>query len=453
MERHETLKMRDAYAYGVGEFGFTFFLLFISYYLMFFMTDVLRMESGTVAVVYSALQWMETITSFVAGWLLDRWLASRRRYSFWTVVGSVACAAAFWAFFTVAPFPQPWMRSCYFVVMYVISYFAYNLMWIAYRSLMGLIARTHQDVLSLNLASCQCSYLSSFLFSFVAARLLTSLGNGQTAFSLCALLYGTVLIVSMAIVSFWSGKREQAPLLQNTKTRVSVKDIRCSLNGPMMPFFVSIALRSSAVSLMSALVVYHFKYVFHAEDAVSAYLLVISVSQLAGVSLIRFIGRRISNKTLYILSAAVQAVALMGTFLVRDSYILFLSGVAVSYFFCAFGTSLMPSYLSDIADYNCYCKGLQTRGIVLSAGKAATAVASVIGGSLASYSLKWIGYSADAASISGGMVQSISVVMILGSALLVLASIVPMLWYPLNKSMIDVIYKKKLLSSEQGSAV
>lgn len=443
MKQRRTLKMQDAYIYGAGEFGFTFFLLFISYYLMFFMTDVLKMESDVVAVVYSALQWMETITSFLVGWLLDRWLIARRGYSFWAFAGSVICATTFWAFFTVLPLPQPWIQSCYFVFMYVICYSAYNLMWISYRSLMSMIAQHPQDVLLLNLSSCQCSYFSSFLFSFVAAKLLTQLGNGQTAFSLCALLYGAILVAGMTIVWLWSGRRERVPQLRTVKKNISFKDIIRSFEGPMTPYFVSIALRSSAVSLMSALVVYHFKYVFHAENSVSTYLLVVSISQLAGVSLIRFIGRHISNKMLYILSATIQAIALAETFLVRNNYILFLFGVAVSFFFCAFGASLMPSYLNDIADYNYYYKGLQTRGIVLSAGKASTAVASVIGGSLASYSLKWIGYSADVAAVSGMMVQRISAVMILGSAFLVMASIIPMLWYPLNKSMVAKIYEKK----------
>ena len=38
------------YGYGMGEFGFTFFLMFIAYHLMYFMTDVLNMPAGIAAV-------------------------------------------------------------------------------------------------------------------------------------------------------------------------------------------------------------------------------------------------------------------------------------------------------------------------------------------------------------------------------------------------------------------
>ena len=50
------------YGYGMGEFGFTFFLMFIAYHLMYFMTDVLNMPAGIAAVTYTTIQWFEGIT-------------------------------------------------------------------------------------------------------------------------------------------------------------------------------------------------------------------------------------------------------------------------------------------------------------------------------------------------------------------------------------------------------
>ena len=56
-EGKSDLSCRTVYGYGLGEFGYSFYLNLISSYLMFYMTDVLLLPTKLTGILYSADQW------------------------------------------------------------------------------------------------------------------------------------------------------------------------------------------------------------------------------------------------------------------------------------------------------------------------------------------------------------------------------------------------------------
>ena len=60
------------YGYGLGEFGFTFFLVFIAYHLLFFITDVLKWPAVAAATVYTVIQWFESSTNILMGIFVEK---------------------------------------------------------------------------------------------------------------------------------------------------------------------------------------------------------------------------------------------------------------------------------------------------------------------------------------------------------------------------------------------
>ena len=62
-EGKSDLSRRTVYGYGLGEFGYSFYLNLISSYLMFYMTDVLLLPTKLTGILYSAVQWVEAATA------------------------------------------------------------------------------------------------------------------------------------------------------------------------------------------------------------------------------------------------------------------------------------------------------------------------------------------------------------------------------------------------------
>lgn len=79
-EGKSDLSRRTVYGYGLGEFGYSFYLNLISSYLMFYMTDVLLLPTKLTGILYSAVQWVEAATALAAGILIDNLFTFKGRY-------------------------------------------------------------------------------------------------------------------------------------------------------------------------------------------------------------------------------------------------------------------------------------------------------------------------------------------------------------------------------------
>ena len=101
------------------------------------------------------------------------------------------------------------------------------------------------------------------------------------------------------------------------------------------------------------------------------------------------------------------------------------------------------AFVTDIADYNEYVRGLHTRGFTVSLSGTANTVASLIGGGIASFSLAFIGYDAAIVAESPALVQQIRLIVTVGASIMTAASLIPFAFYRLNDKMMKTVYQKK----------
>lgn len=146
-----TLHFGTVYKYGMGEFGFTFFNSLVAYYLLYYMTDIALIPMAVAGVLYSALQWVEALTSIGAGVLIDNTRLKGGRYRPWLLIGSIVCALGTVVFFTRFHVSTT-ATTVIFAVFYFVSYAGFNCMWIAYRALLGIIGRTSQQTVALTIS-------------------------------------------------------------------------------------------------------------------------------------------------------------------------------------------------------------------------------------------------------------------------------------------------------------
>ena len=178
-EGKSDLSRRTVYGYGLGEFGYSFYLNLISSYLMFYMTDVLLLPTKLTGILYSAVQWVEAATALAAGILIDNLFTSKGRYRPWIFRGSVICALSTALLFTRLPLGAAGTATV-FVVLYTISYAGYNLMFVAYRAIMGAIGKTPSDTVALTISGTQLSTLASLAFGQIGVRLLHGFSRIET---------------------------------------------------------------------------------------------------------------------------------------------------------------------------------------------------------------------------------------------------------------------------------
>ncbi len=430
-----TLPSWKIYGYGMGEFGFNFFLVFISYHLMFFLTDVAKFPTAVAAAIYTLLQWLETLSLLATGYIIDRTRIGKGKYGPWLIIGSVTSAVGMVLFFTRFNLSVG-LYAAVFSLCYLVAYWGYNFMWVGYRSIMGLMARTQTDNVALTTAASQMGTVSMIVFSFAGTRILYGFDNVAKGYTVSAFLYGLIMVLSMLIV-YWIVKKYDnysvnSPIQKKQSARSLLIGALQTIRGPMLAFYLAFVFRTCVQMIIPALIVYHFQHVLKNPAGMQLYLILYTVAQLVGLFFVRFVTARFGKRNTFIASSISTCVLLCLAWLVNDRMVPFLCLMTLNAFVTIFGASLMPAFLTDIADYNEYELGLDNRSQTVSVGATSITVASILGGGIASFGLAWIGYDSSLAVQVPAVAGGITTFMLFVSASFALASVIPMLYYRLD---------------------
>ena len=448
---NEKLGYRTAYTYALGDFCFTFFIMFIGYYLMYYLTDVVRFPTATAAAIYTLVQIFETMGILVGGVVIDRVRLRGGRYRPWLLIGGIWCGISLVILFTKYDIPLGVYRIL-FPALYLITYWGYNFMWVSFRSLAGKISRNREDVMRLSVASQHGAVAASLVYSLIGATLLYGFSKITTGYTVSSAIYGAVIILCMTMV-YWRFKpydhdQEEAcgrVALQSVK----LKDYLKCFSGPMLPYFLSCVLRNSVSVAIPALMVYYFHYVLHSENGVALYLSTTSVVQVLAALLLKPIARKFSKTSIFRFTALFSALCTVCAYFFGGSEMRFILFMALNNFCLVIGGGINNAFITDIADYNEYVQGLNTRSFSVSISGTSNTLASLIGGGIASFSLAFIGYDADVVAVSESVTQGIRVLVTLGPAVLTVLSLVPFLFYKLDDRKMSEIYMRKRAQEQE----
>lgn len=438
------------YGYALGEFGFTFFLFFVSYYLMVFMTDVLQLPTALAAVLYTTVQWFEAVTMVISGVYIDRAKPKNGKFRPWILTGSLILLVGMTLFYTSVDMPV-WAKGIWFTLFYLVAYIGYNLMWVAYRTLLGPLSRNPQDTISLTSAASQMGSLAGLCFSFISVRLLEGFSRPEIGYTVSAFVYGSFVVICMAIVSRITKPFDNAKIYASgeVKNAVTFKEMLGVFTKPMMTYFVAVTFREAASTILPTLMAYYFGYVLGDSGLMSTYLTVITLCGLVGQFFARKLANTFGKKKMFVWASLLSCVCILATRLVGDSVFGFMALMGAQTFFAIFSGAMLPAFMTEIADYNEYTKGVHARAFTSSLGGTALRFSQIVGGGLASFGLAAIGYSADA-PVTEGVVSGITDLMTFGSAAVILVSVVFMSMYKIDAATMDKIYKLRgaQLSSE-----
>lgn len=445
-----SLRKGIIYGYGLGEFGYSFYLNLISSYLMFYMTDVILLPTSLAGVLYSAVQWVEAATALAAGIIMDNIHARHGRYRPWILRGSIVCLISTTFLFTYFH-TGTGMTAFLFVTLYTISYAGYNFMFIAYRALMGLLGKGPADTVALTVSGTQLSTLASLLFGLVGVRLLHGFERMETGYTVSALLYGLVLVAAMGVVCRVTKIYDPAqplPARREKKERTRPRDLIRALP-PILPCAFSYIFSIGASTLLFSMLAYYFNYVLHDAAGMSVLITVMTVARLAATFLVTPLAERFEKRTIFIGSMLLATVCITAAYFLRGSRILFFAAMGL-YFFCLVpaGAMLMPC-VSDSVDYNAYKKGIFARSFLYAVASTLSYIAQFVGATAASVGLVCIHYEASLAEQSAATLAGIPAVTFLGTAALSLLSAAPMCFHRLNRSVMDEIYRQKQMESGQ----
>lgn len=423
---------RQRFGYGLGDFACNLIWQVISLYLLYFYTDIMKLDAKAIAAMFVVCRVIDGVTDLLVGFAIDktrtRWGKSRP----WFLFGAVPFALAAFLAFSV-PDISPDGKLAYAYLTYIFLSFMYTVVNIPLASILPALTDDMNERTVLATWRKFLAFLGSTIVSAAALTLVTLIGRGNEALGFRAVMgiFGVVgclcFFLTFALVRETNLKETE----KSATLRETVRSL--SHNTPWKLFAVNILFQWTGYFLQSGALVYYYKY-YVGSTAMSSLVATIMtmVPMVANLS-VPFLARRLGKRNLYQVSAGIQFAGLL---------VILLSGLHTAGIVCgalitALGYGIKESiYFSmqaDPVDYGEWKTGVQAAGTLSSVNGFLGKVAQAAAGGISGLLLAWGHYEAEQAAQTAEALLAIKAMYIYIPLFLLIGSLIIMSFYRLDR--------------------
>ncbi|MBR0377493.1 MAG: MFS transporter [Lachnospiraceae bacterium] len=432
MSMNKGFLYRQRFGYGMGDFACNLIWQVISLYLLYFYTDVMKLDAAAIATMFVVCRVIDGITDVLVGFAIDktktRWGKSRP----WFLFGAVPFAAAAFLAFSV-PNISPSGKLGYAYTTYIFLSFMYTVVNIPLASILPALTDDMNERTVLATWRKFFAFMGSTIVSATALTLVQMVGQGNEAlgFRVVMGIFGVVgclcFFLTFALV------RENN--LQENAKQATLKETVASLaqNTPWKLFALNILFMWTGFFMQSSALVYYYKYYVGSTAMASLVATIMTMVPMAVNLTVPFLAKRLGKRNLYSTAAIVQLIGLLIIWIGNLQTNVIVVGAFISA--CGYGIkeSIYFSMQADPVDYGEWKTGVQAAGTLSSVngflGKVAQAAAGGISGAL----LAWGAYDSAATVQSANSLLAIRAMYLYIPATLLVCSIITMSFYKLDK--------------------
>lgn len=428
---------RQRFGYGMGDFACNLIWQVISLYLLYFYTDVMKLDPAAVAAMFVVCRVIDAVTDVLVGFAIDktrsRWGKSRP----WFLFGAIPFAVSAFLAFSV-PNITPDGKLIYAYATYIFLSFMYTVVNIPLASILPAMTDDVNERTVLATWRKFFAFLGSTIVSATALTLVQLVGRGSEAlgFRIVMGIFGIVgclcFFLTFALV------RENN--LQECEKQATLKETARSLahNTPWKLFALNIMFMWTGYFLQSSALIYYYKYYIGSTSLSSLVATIMTMIPMAANLTVPFLAKRLGKRNLYSSAAAVQLAGLAVIFLADMNHSLIIAGAVISA--CGYGIkeSIYFSMQADPVDYGEWKTGIQAAGTLSSINGFLGKVAQAIAGGISGLLLAWGAYNDSAVVQTAEALFAIKAMYLYIPMLLLVLSIITMAFYKLDSQFADI---------------
>ncbi len=448
-ENKRTLSVRTIASYGIGYlFLANFYQSFLTFSLLFFMTDYLKISTFTAAALYSSTQFIQIITMLLSGVLIDSTNLKFGKYRSWILIGGSMVFIFAGSLFLDFRLDIK-AASIYILIIYSLMALGFNLFWSANRALVGSMSRNSADSIALVTSANLGSSVSMIVYGIISAGFLKIFSfAGRQQYSMAMFAYSFLLMTGVFILLKISKNYDKAekniPMPEKSKgTKITLGEMIRSLKGQSFIFFLAIIIGNIQGGFFTALLVYFTTYVLNDAAAMGLALSFQSVGRFIGTALGPVLGKKFSKKTLYISCNLLNAFLYILIYFIGRTALVFIALRTLIGAVGALNGILLPAMSIDVADYNEMKGESRARAFVQSLMGTTLRIGGLISASVASFGLASTGYIAGEAP-TAAIINKIILIMGIGPALVCALASLVMSFYKINERELDNYRAEKL---------
>jgi len=425
------LKPMEILSYALGDAGFNFYWAPTSTFLMFYLTDVVGLSLGTVALLIAVMRGISAFADPAFAVVVDRTRTDYGRYRPWFLWLALPLAASGVLAFSTSGLPPGARVPAVFV-----SMITFNLIYTAanvpYNALSGVITsnpRERELLLSIRFFG---AFLTAAGITWLTPKLIAFTGPHQEALGwqftmtifgvAAALIFGNLFLHTRERFAFATEPRPN-PL-------GDIRDLFASR--PWVVLMVQGFLVTIASMLHTGLVPYYVKYLLGRGDLLPVLAAIFTGGLAVGAGLCPLLTRALDQRKAVVATLCAAGLCSIGFFAVPAGHIemvFVLQGLSGA----AFGAvqTLTFAMYGDTADFNAVRTGHRATAMTFSGIMCSKKVGGVLAATMIGWGLSMYGYTANAAA-SPGTLAMIRLLIGVAPAVLCGLSAVAIGYYDLN---------------------
>lgn len=432
MERTKSFMYRQRFGYGLGDFACNLIWQMISLYLLYFYTDVMKLNATSIALMFIVCRVIDAITDVLVGFAIDKTKTKWGKNRPWFLFGAIPFAISAVLAFSV-PDIAPSGKLVYAYVTYIFLSFMYTVVNIPLASILPTLTDDMNERTVLATWRKFFAFLGSTIVSATAFTMVKMIGKGNEiiGFRVVMGIFGVVgcicFLLTFALV------RENN--LNQVEKSATLKETIYSVvqNRPWKLFALNIMFMWTGYFIQSSALVYYYKYYIGSTQMSTIVATIMTMIPMIANLSVPFLAKHLGKRNLYSISAAVQLIGLIIIFAGNKATGVIIAGAVISAAGYGCKESIYFSMQADPVDYGEWKTGIQATGTLSAINGFLGKVAQAFAGGISGILLSWGSYDSGVVHQTAKALTAIKMMYIYIPVVLIICSIVTMSFYDLDK--------------------
>jgi len=430
------MKTSEKVSFTLGVLNQNIVFAFISGYIMIFYTDVAGIGATAVGTLLFIARMWDAINDPLMGVLTDKTRTRWGKFRPYMLYVSAPIILIMYLLFT------PGLIGNTLIWAYI-SYFLFDIVFtvsdIPMWSLTSVMSRDPDERTSIISYGKIIAPVSFILASVITVPLLNLFGYNAKAYRIVAVIYGIIMAAGMLLIFFSVRER-----VEHSPNKLPVKEILSSLweNKPLWHILASQLFVTTVDNIIVSMAVYYATYNLMDANLTPVLSLTMILPMMLGIAIASRLSLKFDKKRLLIIALIIRVCGYTALFFVGyNNLIILLIGFALVSVGFGGPEILLPAMMTETIDYVRWKTGKKVEGIMWSTQTFIVKLGASLAGIILGFLLDYVGY---VPNIEQGKetLAGMHGIFTLAPAALLFLSILPMLFYPLNKKKYEEILKE-----------
>jgi GPH family glycoside/pentoside/hexuronide:cation symporter len=397
---NEKVSGKTKFLYGIGDWGISMLTASIQFFLLFFLTDVARIDPGLAgsALLVGKLTW-DALNDPLFGYLTDRTKTRWGRRRPYLIFGAVPLGLATWLLFSL---PEGLVGARAFLAVlltFLIFDTMHTIVSVPYNALSAELTYDYDErtsLISIRMIFTVVGYLFGSAATLMIADLFIGLGWGENAaFSGMGAVFGLIAGATVLMTGLFVSEKQRDDV-KEVKIP-ALKAVKATFkNRPFILLMIPQIIISISFTLLTSLLPFYLKYYLKMEESTSMVMLVMMATIAIFLIPYRKLSEKINKGPAYALGLFIASLSVIITFFLppEPTNIIYLVAFGAGLGFSAqwvFPWSMLP----DVVEYGEWDTGERHEGIYYGVWALLGKLTGAIGIAMSGWALDLYGYIPD----------------------------------------------------------